>query len=73
VDIAANANVSYAINKQAKAFSWGSNYSKQLCHDDEEDYWQPEIVSSKQADIRYVYEVSVGGQHTLFRMSDEKE
>lgn len=73
VDIAANTNVSYAIDKFGCAFSWGSNYSKQLCHDDEEDYWTPVKVTSKQLDIRDVYSASVGGQHTLFVMSEEKE
>jgi regulator of chromosome condensation len=73
VDIAANTNVSYAIDKYGKAFSWGTNYSKQLCHDDEEDYWLPTLVSSKQVDVRNVYRASVGGQHTLFIMSEEIE
>jgi regulator of chromosome condensation len=73
VDISANTSVSYAINKYGKVFSWGSNYSKQLGHDNEDDYLQPERVSSKQIDCRDVYSVSVGGQHTLFIASDEKD
>ncbi len=72
IDIAANTNVSYAINKFGKAFSWGTNYSKQLCHDDEEDYWSPLKICSKQVDVRDVYTASVGGQHTLLIMSEEK-
>ena len=72
VNIGANTSVSYAVDKNGNAFSWGSNYSKQLCHDDEEDYWQPERVKSKQCEVRDVYEVSVGGQHSLFLMSEEK-
>ena len=72
IDIAANTSVSYAIDKFGKAFSWGSNYSKQLCHDDDGDYWEPELVMSKQIDCRDVYKVSVGGQHTLFIVSEEK-
>lgn len=71
VNIHANTSVSYALDEKGNAFSWGSNYSKQLCHDDEEDYWAPEKVQSKQVDIREVYDVSVGGQHTLFVMSEE--
>ena len=71
VNIDANTSVSYALDAKGHAFSWGSNYSKQLCHDDEEDYLVPEKVQSKQVDIREVYGVSVGGQHTLFVMSDE--
>lgn len=73
VDISANTSVSYAINKHGKVFSWGSNYSKQLGHDNEDDYLQPERVCSKQIDCRDVYSVSVGGQHTLFIVSDEKD
>ena len=73
VDIAANTNVSYAVDKHGNAFSWGTNYSKQLCHDDEEDYWSPVKITSKQVDVRDVYTASVGGQHTLFLMSEEKE
>jgi alpha-tubulin suppressor-like RCC1 family protein len=73
IDIAANTNVSYAIDKFGKVYSWGTNYSKQLGHDDEEDYWEPKQVSSKQVDVRNVYRASVGGQHTLFIMSEEIE
>jgi regulator of chromosome condensation len=73
IDIAANTNVSYAIDKLGNAYSWGTNYSKQLCHDDEEDYWSPMKITSKQVDIRDVYTASVGGQHTLFLMSEEKD
>lgn len=71
VDIAAATNVSYAITKEGKCLSWGTNYSRQLGQDDEEDYYVPTIVCSKQVDSRKVLAVSVGGQHSLFIMSDE--
>lgn len=73
VDIAANTNTSYAVKKDGKAFSFGTNYSKQLGQDDEEDYYEPTLVKSKQLDMRNVYQVSVGGQHSLFIASDEIE
>jgi regulator of chromosome condensation len=73
VDIAANTNTSYAINKEGKCFSWGTNYSKQLGQDDEEDYYVPTLVKSKQLDSRQVYSVSIGGQHSLFIVSEENE
>ena len=73
VDIAANTNVSYAIDKNGKAFSWGTNYSKQLGQDSEEDYLTPTLVKSKQLDVRDVFTVSVGGQHSLFVVSEEKD
>lgn len=72
VDIAASNNVSFAIDNYGKLYSWGANYTKQLAQDDEEDYLSPVIVCSKQVDVRDVYSVSAGGQHTLFIMSDEK-
>ena len=73
VDIAANTNVSYAIDKNGKAYSWGTNYSKQLGLDSEDDYLVPTLVSSKQVDVRDVYTVSVGGQHSLYVVSEEKD
>jgi len=71
VDIAANTNVSYAITSKGKCYSWGTNYSKQLGQDDEEDYYVPTLVKSKQLDQRNVYAVSIGGQHSLFAVSEE--
>ena len=73
VDIAANTNVSYAINKKGKCFSWGTNYSKQLGQDTEDDYYVPTLIKSKNMDSRDVYQVSVGGQHSLFVVSEEKD
>jgi regulator of chromosome condensation len=72
IDIAANTNVSYAIDKHGKVFNWGTNYSKQLGQDTEDDYFVPTPLNSKQLDKRAVYSVSVGGQHSLFIASDEK-
>jgi alpha-tubulin suppressor-like RCC1 family protein len=73
VDIAANTNTSYAIDKHGKSFSWGTNYSKQLGQDDEEDYYVPTLVKSKHLDSRENYAVSIGGQHSLLIVSEEKE
>jgi regulator of chromosome condensation len=73
VEIAANTNVSYAINKTGKVYSWGTNYSKQLGQDTEEDFYKPTIVNSKQLNVRDVYSVSIGGQHTLFIAGEEKD
>lgn len=73
VDIAANTNVSYAIDKNGKVYSWGSNYSKQLGQDTEDDYYVPTLVQSRHLDSREVYSVSVGGQHSLFTVSEEIE
>jgi len=73
VDIAANTNVSYAIDNKGKCFSWGTNYSKQLGQDTEDDYFVPTLIRSKNMDSRDVYTVSVGGQHSLFVVSDEKD
>jgi regulator of chromosome condensation len=73
VDIAANTNVSYAIDKNGKVFNWGSNYSKQLGQDTEDDYYVPTLVQSRNLDSREVYSVSVGGQHSLFTVSEEIE
>lgn len=73
VDIAANTNVSYAIDKNGKVYSWGTNYSKQLGLDTEDDYLTPTKVTSKQLDVRDVFTVSVGGQHTLYVVSEEKD
>ncbi len=73
IDIASNTNVSYAIDKNGKVYSWGTNYSKQLGQDTEEDYFVPTKVCSKQIDARDVYTVSIGGQHALFVVSDEKD
>ncbi|CAF0880162.1 unnamed protein product [Brachionus calyciflorus] len=73
VDIAANTNVSYAVDKNGKVYSWGTNYSKQLGLDTEEDYLVPTLVASKQVDVRDVYTVSVGGQHALYVVSEEKD
>jgi regulator of chromosome condensation len=73
VDIAANTNVSYAVKKSGKVYSWGTNYSKQLCQDTEDDYLEPTLVKSKNFDVRNVYMVDIGGQHSLFVASDEKD
>lgn len=73
VDIAGNTNVSFAIHKNGKVYSWGTNYSKQLGQDTEEDYFVPTIVKSKQLDARDAYTVSVGGQHSLFVAGEEKD
>lgn len=73
IDIAADTNTSYAIDKFGKTYSWGTNYSKQLGQDDEEDYFVPTLVKSKQLDARSCYAVSIGGQHSLFIVSEEQD
>lgn len=73
VDIAANTNVSFAIDKHGKVFNWGTNYSKQLGQDTEDDYFVPTLASSRNLDARDCYSVSVGGQHSLLIVSDEKD
>lgn len=55
-----------------KVFSWGTNYSKQLGQDTEDDYFEPTPLQSRHMDIRDTYAVSVGGQHALFVVGDEK-
>lgn len=72
VDIAANTNVSYAIDESGKVFSWGTNYSKQLGQDTEDDYFEPTALVSRNMDVRHIYAVSVGGQHSMFIASEEK-
>jgi len=73
VRIAANTNASYAVDKSGKTYSWGSNYSKQLGQDTEEDYYVPTLVQSRHLDKRDVFTVSIGGQHSLIIVSDEKD
>lgn len=73
VDIAANTSASYAVDKYGKTYSWGSNYTKQLGQDTEDDYFVPTKVSSRHLDQRDVYAVSIGGQHALIIVSDEKD
>lgn len=73
VDIAANTNVSYAIDKYGKVLNWGTNYSKQLGQDTEDDYFVPTLLNSRQLETRDVYTVSIGGQHSLFIVSEEKD
>jgi regulator of chromosome condensation len=73
IDIAANTNVSFAVDKHGKVFSWGTNYSKQLGQDTEDDYFVPTLLKSKQLDVRDGYLVSVGGQHSLLVAGEEKD
>lgn len=73
IDIAANTNVTIAISKSGKAYSWGTNYSKQLGLDTEDDYWVPTLVKSKQLDVREVFTASVGGQHSLLVAGEESD
>ena len=54
-------------------FNWGTNYSKQLGQDTEDDYFVPTLASSRNLDARDCYSVSVGGQHSLLIVSDEKD
>ena len=72
IDIAANTNVSYAIDASGKVFSWGTNYSKQLGQDTEDDYFEPTPLVSRNMDARDIFSVSVGGQHAMFIASEEK-
>jgi regulator of chromosome condensation len=73
IDIAANTNVSYAIDKHGKVYNWGTNYSKQLGQDTEDDYFVPTLLQSKQLDARDCHSVSIGGQHALFVVGEEKD
>ena len=44
-----------------------------MAQDTEDDYYVPTLINSKQLDIRDVYTVSIGGQHSLFIVGEEKD
>ena len=41
--------------------------------DTEDDYFVPTLLNSRQLETRDVYTVSIGGQHSLFIVSEEKD
>ncbi|CAF1207095.1 unnamed protein product [Didymodactylos carnosus] len=70
VDISCGNHVSFVIDENGKAYSFGGGASLQHGHG-QRDVKKPEMISSKYMDIKSVQMVAVGSQHTLFLVFDK--
>ncbi|CAF1001467.1 unnamed protein product [Rotaria magnacalcarata] len=70
-DIAAGGSVSFVINQNAQIYSFGMGDTCQIGHSNE-DIFIPTLVKSKQLERRNIQHISVGAQHTLFLVKEER-
>ncbi|KAI6660354.1 Regulator of chromosome condensation isoform X3 [Oopsacas minuta] len=57
-------SVCYAINEEGKAYAWGMGTCNQLTTGDDEDVFEPVLLTGKQLEDRRIISVSSGGQHS---------
>lgn len=57
---------SFAISDDGTAFSWGMGSNLQLGLGNEEDQFEPVLLTGVQVKDRHIIRISSGGQHTLF-------
>ncbi|KAG1652633.1 Regulator of chromosome condensation [Nymphon striatum] len=57
--------VSFAVDEEGKAYSWGMGTNSQLGHGDDEDRFVPTQMNSKMMTARKSLKVCGGGQHTV--------
>ncbi|KAF4532349.1 hypothetical protein B566_EDAN003652 [Ephemera danica] len=57
--------VSFALTDNGKVYSWGFGQNLQLGTGDEDDAFEPVLVTGKQLEGRKVMAVASGGQHTM--------
>jgi len=73
MEVACGTAVSYAVTGEGKLYSWGMGTNGQLGTGEEEDVWEPYLITSKQIKDRIVIAVSSGGQHTVMIAKDKVE
>nr|XP_039271836.1 regulator of chromosome condensation-like isoform X2 [Styela clava] len=71
VQIGAGPCVSFAVDKNGKAFAWGMGTNFQLTSGEEDDEWTPIEFRGKQLEERSVIMVGGGGQHTVLLACDK--
>ncbi|XP_078486941.1 regulator of chromosome condensation isoform X2 [Ciona intestinalis] len=71
--ITATSCVSFAVDKDGKAYGWGLGTNLQLTTGDEEDEWEPVGLTGKNLEKRSVLQVASGGQHTVILAQDNAE
>lgn len=64
--------VSFSVDSDGKIYGWGMGCNKQLAQgDDEDDIYEPKLVTGKQLENKKGIMVSAGGQHTVFLAMDD--
>lgn len=72
VEISAGSSVSFAIDSDGNVFSFGMGLTLQTGHG-YDDVFYPTAVHGKQLVDRFVEQISVGAQHTLFLVREKFE
>ena len=62
--------LSFAVSEKGEIFVWGMGTSNQLGQADDEDKWEPTLMTGKQLESRSGVMVAAGGQHTLLLAAD---
>ena len=62
--------VSFAVSEKGEIFARGMGNSNQLGQADDEDLWEPALMTGKQLESRSGVMVAAGGQHTLLLAAD---
>ena len=70
--VACGSNCSFAVSSAGTAFSWGMGSTLQLGQKDDEDYWEPTVITGKNLEERKVIGVSSGGQHSALLVTSQK-
>ena len=64
VEVSASTVCSFGVSESGAVYSWGMGTNLQLGTGEEDDLWQPHMISAKKLDGRKVIGSSGGGQHT---------
>ena len=62
--------VSFAVSEKGEIFAWGMGTNNHLGQADNEDLWEPALMTGKQLESRSGVMAAAGGQHTLLLAAD---
>uniref|UniRef100_H2Z7N2 RCC1-like domain-containing protein n=1 Tax=Ciona savignyi TaxID=51511 RepID=H2Z7N2_CIOSA len=69
--ISASSAVSFALDKDGKAWGWGLGTNLQLTTGTEDDVWTPTQLTGRNLETRKILEIGSGGQHTVILAQDQ--
>lgn len=69
-DVSCGNVVSFAVTTEGQVYSWGFGTNGQLGHGDEEDVYEPKVMSGKLISSKKAFQVSGGGQHAAILATD---
>lgn len=73
VDISCGDCTAFALTDEGEVYAWGIGSNSQLGTGNDEDVWEPVLLTGVQVKDKKVVRVSGGAQHTLFIVTEKKK